>query len=236
MDLWQYFNILRRSWWLVLGLPVLVGLLTVLLWLFGPASYEARVAVLVTQQPLATNEPNVTLPDYNNFNSWAASEYVVDDLLQIVGTRRFALDITAWIKQNHNVDLDPLTVQEGLDAERKHRTLFLEVVVSQPDHALWIADGAVAMLEEKGLAYWNRNDTGELDVSLLERPEEAERVGGVIGLVLDLVIRMLLALLLAIGLAFLLHYLDRSIRQRNDVEALGLEVIGTIPVSKGANA
>ncbi len=235
MDLWQYFNIIRRSWWLVVGLPLLVALVTILLWAVGPARYGMRVAMLVTQRPIATNQPNVTLPDYNNFNSWAASEYIVDDLLQLVATRRFAQDIVGYVKQQHNQDLDVEAVQEGLEAERKHRTVFLDVTADRADYVMWIADGAVAMLQQNGLAYWERGDSAQLGVSVLEQPARAERVNNLTALVLDLVIRTLLALLLALGIAFLRHYLDRTLRQRNDVEALGLDVVGAIPVAKGAN-
>ena len=235
MDLWQYFQIIRRSWWLVLGLPLLVALVTALLWVVGPIRYGTEVTMLVTQRPIATNQPTVTLPDYNNFNSWAASEYIVDDLLQLVSTRRFAQDIVGYVKQQHNQDLDVEEVQEGLEAERKHRTVYLAVEAAQSDQVMWIADGAVAMLQQNGLAYWDRSDSAELGVSVLEQPERAERVNNLTALALDLVIRTLLALLLALGIAFLRHYLDQTLRQRHDVEALGLDLVGAIPVAKGAN-
>ena len=43
------------------------------------------------------------------------------------------------------------------------------------------------------------------------------------------VIRVGLGLLAGIGLAFLAHYLDPAVRRREDVEALGVPVIGTLP-------
>ena len=234
MELRQYYAILRRSWRLVVGLPLLVALLTVALWVILPARYTARTAMLVTQQPLATNAPNMILPDYNNFNSWAASEYVVDDLLQLVQTPVFASDVVERIKQKHGLQLDPKTVREGLSAERKHRTVYLMAEAIEGQHAMWIADGAVEMLQDKGLAYWGREETSTLDVAVLERPERAQRVVGVTGLALDIIIRSLLAFLLAVGLAFLRQYLDQTLQHRNDIEALGLEVIGSIPLAKGA--
>ena len=48
---------------------------------------------------------------------------------------------------------------------------------------------------------------------------------------LDLPLRVLLALAAGVGLAFLLDYLDRSVRERSDVEALGLPVLSEIPES-----
>lgn len=232
MELRHYFGILRHSWPLVLGLPLLVALLTIGLWFVPPHRYGVRVTMLVTQQPFATNEPAVTLPDYNNFNSWAASEYIVDDILQLVETPGFAGDVVAWVKQQRGLDLDVEQVRAGLSAEREHRTIYLSSEANQSEHATLIAQGAVAMLQGKGLQYWARE--GQLDVSVLSNPDKAERVDGLSALALNVVIRTLLAGLLAVGLAFLRHYLDQTLRQRGDVEALGFEVVGAIPVVKGA--
>ena len=41
--------------------------------------------------------------------------------------------------------------------------------------------------------------------------------------------RLLIALAAGIGLAFLAEYLDNRVRSREDVEELGLTVVGEIP-------
>ncbi|HEX6290507.1 MAG TPA: hypothetical protein VFZ66_15065 [Herpetosiphonaceae bacterium] len=234
MELRHYFAILRRSWPLVVGLPLLVALATVAATFLLPARYATQVTMFVTQKPLATNEPSVVLPDYNNFNSWAASEYIVDDMLQLVQTQTFAQDIAAWIRQQHNADVAVEDIRSGLAAERTHRAVTVEVEANDRQHAEWIAQGVVAMLEQKGLGYWNRSDSGQLSVAVLDQPQRAGRAGGAIGLALDLIVRTLLAFLLAVGLAFLRHYLDQTVHRRADIEELGLEVVGAIPVVKGA--
>jgi capsular polysaccharide biosynthesis protein len=236
MELRHYFAILRRSWPLVVGLPLLVALATVAATFLLPARYATQVTMFVTQKPIATNQSSVVLPDYNNFNSWAASEYIVDDMLQLVQTQAFATDIAGWIKQQQNLDLDPESIRQGLAAERTHRAVTVEIEADAKDHAQWIAQGVVAMLQEKGLAYWNRNDSAQLSVAVLDQPQEPGRAGGIVGLALDLILRTLLAFLLAVGLAFLRHYLDQTLHQRGDVEALGLEVVGAIPAAKGAKS
>jgi capsular polysaccharide biosynthesis protein len=234
MELRHYWDILRRSWPLVLGLPLLVGLLTIALWFLLPGRYATQVTMFITQRQIAADRADAILPDYNNFNSWAASEYIVDDMLQLVETRRFAQDIAAYVEQQHGVALDVEQVRRGLDAERKHRAVYLNVESADRDQTTWIAQGAVEVLRERGLEYWGREQSAQLNVSVLDAPESSSRAGGVIGLALDLAIRTLLALLLAVGIAFLRHYLDTSLRRRDDVEALGLPVVGTIPVAKGA--
>jgi capsular polysaccharide biosynthesis protein len=114
--------------------------------------------------------------------------------------------------------------------------VYVSIEADTKEHAEWISRAVVRVLQEKGLGYWGRAATAGLNVVPLDLPLESSRVGGVVGLALDLAIRTLLALLLAVGIAFLRHYLDRSVRQRGDIEALGLDVIGTIPFTKGAKS
>jgi uncharacterized protein involved in exopolysaccharide biosynthesis len=116
MELRHYWAILRRSWWLVLGLPLLVALLTIGSYFVLPPRYGVLVSLQVTQAQIAADPAAVTLPDYNNYNSWAASEFIVDDLLQIVETRQFAEDIVADVRVHNQRDLSPDAVREGLSA------------------------------------------------------------------------------------------------------------------------
>ena len=46
---------------------------------------------------------------------------------------------------------------------------------------------------------------------------------------LDLPLRVLLALAAGIGLAFLWDYLDDSVRDRADLEQMGIAVLGVVP-------
>jgi len=233
MELRHYWDILKRSWPLVLGLPLAVLLLSVGLYFLRPPRYGITVAMLITQAQIARSSAEPMLPDYNNNYSWLSSEFIVDDMLQIVETRAFAEDVAAVVKQQHNLDLDPSEITAGIEAERKHRTVYLSVEAGGRDAAKWLADAAVANLQSKGLDYWNRGDTAQLNVVPLDVPPEAERVPGIVGLALDLAVRTLLALLLAIGIAFLRYYLDTTLRRRDDVEALGFDIVGAIPKTPG---
>lgn len=228
MELRHYGDILRRSWPLVLGLPLAVFLLSLGLYFLSPPRYGMVVAMLMTQAQIARDPAEPTLPDYNNNYSWLSSEFIVDDALQIVETRRFAEDVAAIVKQRHNLELDPSAITAGIEAERKHRTVYLSVEAAGRDEAKWLADAAVESFQQNGLDYWGRADTAELSVVPLDMPPVAARVPGLARLGLDLAVRTLLALLLAVGIAFLRHYLDTTLR-RDDVEALGFDIVGAIP-------
>jgi len=68
-------------------------------------------------------------------------------------------------------------------------------------------------------------------VAVIDQPV-VSRVGASLREQLDIPIRVLLALLAGIALAFILDYLDNSVRDALDAEALGLRVIGEIPRGK----
>jgi capsular polysaccharide biosynthesis protein len=229
MELQHYLRIVRRSWPLVVGLPALVALLTLALWLALPQRYTITGSIVVTQRQIGTAGPQSILPDQNNRESWTASEFIVDDILQVVKFRRFAEDIAAWVRTQHGVSIDPERINVGLDADRQHRTIFLHATADRADLARWIVEGAADMLRQKGLAYWNRADSASLDVSATDLPPSARSTEGLSTLALNLVLRTILATILAIGLAFLRHYFDQSLHRQSEVEALGFEVVGTIP-------
>jgi capsular polysaccharide biosynthesis protein len=153
----------------------------------------------------------------------------VDDILQLVETRRFADDIAAWI-QTQGRSLDPKMINESIEAERKHRMVYVTATYGTAVDAKLIVEGATAMLQQRGLEYWGREQSASLDVSLLDLPEKAKPAKSLLGLLVDIILRGILALVLGIGLAFLRHYNDHSLHRRDDVEALGLEVVGTIPI------
>lgn len=229
MELRHYLGILRRSWKLLVGLPLLVAVITLALGVFLPATYSITTQMLVTQDTIASTTSPLTLPNYENYHSWIASEYVDDDLPQLVQTRRFATDVANWVQAQHGILLDPTDLAKQFSAERQHRMVSLTVVDRRQDVARYLAQGAVAMLQENGLRYWERQEGATLNVSEVDMPPKAKPEQGLVQLLLNIVLRSLLALILAIGLAFLRFYLDRSVHTVAQVEALGIVAAGVIP-------
>ncbi len=229
MELRHYVGILRRSWRLLLGLPLVVAVITLALGLILPPTYTVTAQVLVTQAPIPSTTAPLTLPNYESYHSWVASEYIDDDMPQLVQTRRFTTDVANWIQAQHGQTLDPGDLTDQFSAERQHRMILLTTTHPDKNVALWMAQGAVAVLKENGLGYWERQENASLSVSEVDMPLEAEREKGLVGLALDVVLRSVLALVLAVGIAFLLYYMDRSLRSSAQVEALGIVAAGTIP-------
>ncbi len=68
----------------------------------------------------------------------------------------------------------------------------------------------------------------EVQVTLLDNPSVAP-VGRSLRQRLEWPLRVILALIAGVGLLFLLDYLDTSVRRSEELEAMGLPVVGTIP-------
>lgn len=229
MQLREYVLILRRFWPILLLLPALAAGLSLAMGLRQPARYQAAARLMITQSPLAPagNE----LPDYNNSYSWLTSEYILDDLPQVVGSRAFAEDVAAALAAE-GLAVDPAAVQGGLRAEVLHRAASFTAVADRPELATAFLRGAIAALQTNGLSYWNRAPSGGggLQVAVIDPPGAAAPVGGLRALLLEVALRGALAAAAAVGLALLLHYLDDRLRSPRQAEQwTGLSVIAVIP-------
>ncbi|GIV98062.1 MAG: hypothetical protein KatS3mg057_2719 [Herpetosiphonaceae bacterium] len=226
MKLQQFLKIVRRSWLLVAVPPLLALLLSVATLRLPPPRYALTAKIAVTQSVIAP--PDSSVPDFNSYHSWAASEYIADDLPAIVTTETFARDLQAWLKQQRGIDMAAAEIRAGLSADRVHRVINLHVAAPSPEAAQAIAEGTAALLEEKGLAYWDRREQGGLNVALLEVPpagvENRWRQPA-----WTVVLRVVLALGAGLFLAFVRYAADPIIRDEDDLEALGLELIAAIP-------
>ncbi len=230
MQLRYYVTIMRRFWLLIMLLPVLTGAITLLVELRQPQRYAATARAIITQTP-TLRDPQAGFPDFNLNYSWLNSEFVLDDLPQVVSSMAFAQDASA-LATAQGYALDPGTVLAGLSVQSFHRTVTFSARASTPEAAVAILRGALAALEEHGLKYWNRatDENNGLNVALLDQPTGAVPLHSRRQVVSQVAARMMLALVAAIALAFVLHYLDDRLREPRQVEEwMGLQVVGVIP-------
>ncbi len=227
MELRRYFAIVQRSWWLVLGVPLLVLLVSLLSFQPDPQRYRANAKFAITHAPVGGNE---VLPDMNIYNSWQSTQFIVDDLPGVVRSEAFAQAVSTWIASNRNLQLDAGTVKGMITAvEQEHRIATILVDADTAEQATAIAAGSIAVLDEQGLQWWNRAQWGTLAVETLELPTTATALSRWPQPITRLALRLVLALVAGFGLAFLRHYLDRTVREQSDLAQLNVPVLGAIP-------
>ncbi|NJO07593.1 MAG: hypothetical protein HC876_19910 [Chloroflexaceae bacterium] len=238
MQLKLYFAILHRFWWLVLGLPLLVGGISLLAELRQPVRYAATARVMVSQEPFAQlpeNAPPVAegdlFTDFNLSHSWLSSEYILDDMPQVVSSRMFADDVQALLTEQ-GYSIDAAVIYGSLHASVLHRAVTISASAATPEQAEVIVRGAVDVLNTNGLKYWDRSLEGDsgLRVGIIDPVSGAAPIQNTRRMVLNVGLRTALALGAAVGLIFLLYYLDDTLRDRQQIEEwLGVQVLGVIP-------
>lgn len=227
MELREYWQIIRRRWWLPVILTLLVGLLSALQlkpWRPQPVSYNATMRMLVGVLPASNNNATAYDPRYY---AWLTSEYLVDDFTEVVRSELFAKKVSARLAQKA-ITLPPGVIQGSAATGKQHRIITLSFGWPDREQLTAIANAAAAELSEHAGDYFHQLGTDGAGITVIDGPN-IDVVGPGVRQRLDLPLRMILALLVGIGLIFLLDYLDTSLRNRQEVEALGFTLLGEIP-------
>jgi capsular polysaccharide biosynthesis protein len=212
------------------GLPLVVAPLSLVLALRQPQHYGATVRLMVTQAPRVPEE-GTGFPDFNLTHSWMGSAYILDDVPQVVNSYALAADVSAALA-TQGTTVAPESVQASLQADTFHRAVTIAARADTPERAEALAAGAAEALQQHGLKYWNRATGGDdgLRVAVLDPARSTGPTRSLRDVLEEVGLRTALALAAGVGLAFLLHYLDDTIRDRQQVETwIELHVVGVIP-------
>ncbi len=227
MQLRAYLALLRRFWLMILLLPLATGGISLGMSLRQPVRYQATVRLMIARSLIDTSGV-ASMPDFNDSYSWTTTEFILDDLPQVIGSSAFATDVQAAVVAAGR-SAAPVAIQAGLRSEVLHRELYLTAVADTPELALVIAQGAVAALQSHGLSYWGRGPGG-LDVATLDPPQAAGTIGSMTDKLLNAALRAVLGLAVAVGLALLANYLDDRLRSPAQAERwIGVRVLASIP-------
>ncbi len=229
MELRAYWAVIMRRWWLPIGLALLVAALALIVqrpWQPRPVSYSASMRFNVGIQP--ERIPGVYT--YDRYYTMLTSEYLVDDLGEIVRSQVFAGAVSQRLA-DQGITVPAGAIGASAQPGKLHRILTISINWPHEDELRAIANAVTATLTDSTADFFGQFSADEADIRLIDPP-----VVGIVGRPareqLDLPLRILLALAAGLGLAFLLDYLDRSIRDRADVEKLGLPILAEIPRGK----
>ncbi len=234
MELRRYAQIVWRRWWLPAGLVLLValfGLISQRPWMPHPQVFSASLRFNVGLQP----EPRPAgAYAYDRYYTWLGSEYLIDDLSEIVKGSEFANAVSRRLAAA-GLTVAPGVIQGSTQAGKLHRILTISASSGSADELRQIMQAiSQTMQADLPLFYQGLLARGAeptpIQVVLIDGPHLGA-VGAGLRERLDLPLRLALALMVGLALCFFLDYLDASVRDRADLEALGLSVIGEIPRS-----
>ncbi|OGO05495.1 MAG: hypothetical protein A2Y73_05890 [Chloroflexi bacterium RBG_13_56_8] len=225
MELRQYWKILKRRLWLII-----VALLAFLVsyWLFRPStpsSFTTSMRFVVGIKPEVSSGSYYT---YDRYYTWLTAEYLIDDFSEVVKSAAFAQDVAELA----GIQVTPGAIQGATSAGKLHRILTVHVTWHDPQELSQLANAIVEVITNRSQEYFAQLATSSAVVSLID-PPIVTSVTASLRERLDLPLRLLLALGAGIALAFLLDYLDDAVRERKDLEELGITLLAEIPARRG---
>lgn len=164
---------------------------------------------------------------YDRYYTMLTSEYLVDDMSEIVRSQAFANAV------GQRLAAQGLTVPAGAigastQPGKLHRILTLTVNWGDEVQLRAISTAVVATLTDRSADFFSQFSATEADIRVID-PPVISPVAPPARQQLDLPLRIVLALAAGIALAFVLDYLDDSVRDETDLEPLGLPVLGKLP-------
>ena len=223
MELRAYWKVLKRRWLLVI-IPTIVVLALGLVTYRPPAqAYNVGVRLLVSQQPAPAAEQS----DEQGYYTWLESEYIVNGLADWVKGNHFATAVRAELLEA-GVDVPAGAIQGGLAVDNARSMLTLSLVHGNPAVLDEMMNAAITVLQEQNTVALPQ--LGDEPAVLVQLDEPVvQPLPGNIRSQLELPLRVGLALAAGVALAFVGEYLDPTVRDREEVEALGLPLMGEIP-------
>ncbi|MBN1936441.1 MAG: hypothetical protein JW934_17390 [Anaerolineae bacterium] len=219
MELIRYWKIIAKRWWLTAALVIVVAVVSAITYKEPTPMYNASFRINVGLEPVP--RPGAQYID-NPLETWQASEYFMDDLAAAVRNVDYARRVAERLGEKG------VNLAGAIGASTEHRVLTVSILWHDDAQLARIADAAIIVLQQ---------DASELvgplgeshPVLPLIAPPAITLVGQSLKDKLDIPIRLGLALIVGIAGAFLLDYLDTTVRDRAEIEAMGFKVLAEIP-------
>ncbi len=222
MELGTCLRALWRRWWLVAA-PVLVVLV------YTVATYRLpATAYQVVMRFAAGTEPAGLSEDYDRYYPWLTSEYIANGLADIAETGAFAGAVAVRLAER-GLAVSPAEVQGRIVTDNAQSILVVYLMWPDPDQAQAVAEAISEELTENGAAYFPQLEGLAPAVRRLDDPNPAPLPPGLRAQLMGPAVRLGLALAVGAALALAWHYFDPTVREAEELEEMGVKVVGEVP-------
>lgn len=223
MELKAYWQVLKRRWWLVLiptAVVLVVGLLT-----YSPpgTAYNAGIRFIVGQEP----SEQAATSDEERLANWQTSEYIVNGLTDWVRGGQFAQLVSDRLAESGRI-IDAGAIRGSIAADNTRSMMTLSMTFGDAAALEAMMNAAAEVLVEQNEVGLPQLGGETAALVQLDQPIINPISAGLFDQ-LQLPLRVVLAVAAGLGLAFLVDYLDPSVRNREELEKMGLPVMGEIP-------
>ena len=226
MELRQYWKIALRWWWLILLPPLVVGV-------YGLAAYRAPQGAFTTALRFTAGQPEslTASPNYDpNYYRWLTSEYIVSGLKDWARTGAFAEAVSAEMAAR-GVDIPAGSVNGAIASDNARSVLVIYLTWPEPQQLRAMADAVTQVLQDQNGTVFPQLGGQSAQIVPLDQPGIAP-VPPSLRARLDLPLKVGLGWVVGLALALAAHYLDPFIREKEELEGMGLRVVAEIPRRK----
>lgn len=232
MQLLEYWSIIRRRLWLIGLLGLTVAAVSAFLAFRGPNAWCSKLQLLISFSPeVQATSPRFGVPDpvrydsYYYYYAFVASEYLADDLSEVLKSDAFARDVVAEL--GHSIE--PGLIVASTRTKKTHRTIDVSICGADRNAILEVGEAYERTLNTKMRDYFGQLQASNATARVINSAS-LSRGSSTMGILADVLLRTVLGLALGVALAFLLDFLDQTLRDRGDAErVLGLPILAEVP-------
>jgi hypothetical protein len=227
-----------RRWWLIV-IPTLITLLWALPAfpesLVPPKTYSATIRFSAAAPPDAVNalaaasNSRARSGTYEDtaYVPWLASEYLAVNLPQWVTSSYFAAEVSD-VLATQSIDIGAGDLRPAFAADSTRSILVVYFGWDNEAELEKIVAAAITVLQTRNQQYFPQLASTPATIQPLDEIEIV-RTAPPLTVRFRPFIRIFLGLVAGIGLAFLADYLDDTVHGGDDLEKLGLAIIGIVP-------
>ena len=222
MRLGEFVTIIRR-WWILLVVPTMMITIVGLIFYEAPSDrYVTTVHLSAALTPDENMATNITQFD-TTYYSWLSSEYLVSGLSDWSVTGAFATAVSKLLESDSTY-ISASRIQNSLSSDYVRSEVVIYVNSIDPDHTSKIANAAIKVMQEKNKNVFPQLGGRNATVVPLDEPIITLASPGITQY-LEIFVRITTGLVLGLLLVLCGHFFDPYIRNRSDVEMLGIQVI-----------
>lgn len=220
MELQLIGRLVRRRWWLMLIPVVVVAAITLPDLLRDDAPSSAGYTTRITYS--AAQALNLPERDGDYQDVWLASELTVNAFTDWVRSGRFREDMAEVIERD--VNLAALSIF----ADNVRSIGVITLVYPTAEGLEAASQAAIEVLQTRNQRYFPQLGGDPAQVTILDQPRIAPAPLPLTNR-FEPLLRLAAALAVGIALAVLIDYLDPTLRARDELERVGIPVLGDIP-------
>jgi capsular polysaccharide biosynthesis protein len=228
MELRALFAVVARRWPLVV-IPAAIAVAVALATARPPApTYTTGMRFTAGQRAA----PETPAAGYDpNYNRWQTSEYIVNGLRDWVRSAAFATAVSEELAAR-NIAISPAALIGHIRADSAQTLLAVYVSWSDREQTQAIAEAAVVVLQTRNGQAFPQLGSQPAEIAPMDTPVILPVIETAVPPVqarLAVPLRVGLGLAAGLALAFVVDYLDPTVRDRRELEEMGLRVVGEIP-------